>query len=148
MRWLLVDKVLEMDPGKKALGVKCFSRSELFFMDHFPGYPLVPGVLQIEMIAQLGGKCIMSANPGFLPVLTSVKNAKFRKAIEPGDKALIHVDVTLRKAYSIASGWIEVEGKSVASAQVMYGHVPVLAEQITDSFLGNSCGKGTLSGGI
>ncbi len=137
-----------MEPGKSALGVKCFSRSEFFFMDHFPGYPLVPGVLQIEMIAQLGGKCIMSANPGFLPVLTSVKSAKFRKAIEPGDRALIHVDVTLRKAYSIASGWIEVEGKSVASAQVMYGHVPVLAEQITDSFLGNSCGKGTLSGGI
>ncbi|UZJ37480.1 3-hydroxyacyl-ACP dehydratase FabZ family protein [Prosthecochloris sp. SCSIO W1103] len=125
MRWLLVDKILEIDPGKKALGVRCFSRSELFFMDHFPGYPIVPGVLQIEMIAQVGGKCIMAANPGYLPVLTSVKSAQFRRAIEPGDSALIHAEVTLRKSYSLANGWIEVDGKKVSSAEVMYGLVPI-----------------------
>lgn len=129
MRWLLFDKILEMDPGKKAVGVRCFSRSELFFMDHFPGYPVVPGVLQIEMIAQVGGKCIMEAIPGFLPVLTSVKSAQFRRAIQPGDRALIHAEVTLRKSYSIANGWIEVDGKKVASAEVMYGHVPIPAEK-------------------
>lgn len=129
MRWLLVDKILEMEPGKKAVGVRCFSRSELFFMDHFPGYPVVPGVLQIEMIAQVGGKCIMEAIPGFLPVLTSVKSAQFRRAIQPGDRALIHAEVTLRRSYSIASGWIEVDGKKVASAEVMYGHVPIPAEK-------------------
>ena len=131
MRWLLVDKILEMEPGKKAVGVRCFSRSELFFMDHFPGYPIVPGVLQIEMIAQVGGKCIMAANPGYLPVLTSVKSAQFRRAIEPGDRALIHVDVTLRKSYSLAKGLIEVNGKKVSAAEVMYGHVPVPAEKAT-----------------
>ncbi len=125
MRWLLVDKILEMEPGKKALGVRCFSRSELFFMDHFPGYPIVPGVLQIEMIAQVGGKCIMAANPEYLPVLTSVKSAQFRRAIEQGDRALIHVEVNLRKSYSLANGWIEVEGKKVSAAEVMYGHVPI-----------------------
>jgi 3-hydroxyacyl-[acyl-carrier-protein] dehydratase len=126
MRWLLIDKILEMVPGEKATGVRCFSRSELFFMDHFPGYPIVPGVLQIEMIAQVGGKCIMAAHPEFLPVLTSVKSAQFRKALEPGDRALIHVEVTIRKSYSLASGWIEVEGKKAATAEVMYGHVPVV----------------------
>ncbi len=125
MRWLLVDKILEMVPGEKATGVRCFSRSELFFMDHFPGHPIVPGVLQIEMIAQLGGKCIMAAHPEFLPVLTSVKSARFRRAIEPGQRALIHVEVTIRKSYSLANGWIEVEGKKAASADVMYGLMPI-----------------------
>ena len=99
-------------------------------MDHFPGYPIVPGVLQVEMIAQVGGKCIMAANPEYLPVLTSVKSAQFRRAIEPGDRALIHVEVNLRKSYSLANGWIEVEGKKVSAAEVMYGHVPIPKEKI------------------
>lgn len=94
-------------------------------MDHFPGYPIVPGVLQIEMIAQVGGKCIMAANPEYLPVLTSVKSAQFRKSIEPGDRAFIHAEVTMRKSYSLAKGWIEVDGKKAAAAEVMYGHVPI-----------------------
>ncbi len=144
MRWLLVDKILEMEPGIKAVGVRCFSRSESFFMDHFPGYPIVPGVLQIEMIAQVGGKCIMAANPGFLPVLSSVKSAKFRRAIEPGDRAVIYAEVTMRKAYSIAAGWIEVEGKKVAFAEVMYGHIPIpedkLSSEAVDALAGRTAG--------
>lgn len=141
MRWLLVDKILEMEPGKKALGVRCFSRSELFFMDHFPGYPIVPGVLQIEMIAQVGGKCIMAANPEYLPVLTSVKSAQFRQTIEPGDRALIHAEVTLRKSYSLANGWIEVNGKKVSAAEVMYGHVPILEKAAVDPKDGSNKGE-------
>ncbi|NTW62766.1 MAG: beta-hydroxyacyl-ACP dehydratase [Chlorobiaceae bacterium] len=148
MRWLMVDKIIEMEPGIKATGVKCFSRSELFFMDHFPGYPLVPGVLQIEMIAQTGGKCIMAAKPGFLPVLTSVKSAKFRKAIEPGDKALIHTEVTIRQSYSIAKGRIEVDGKDVAYAEVMYGHIAIPAEKMTDALCDDSATCRTITGGI
>ena len=91
-------------------------------MDHFPGFPIVPGVLQVEMIAQLGGKCIRSANPDILPILSSVKSAKFRNKIEPGDKAIIKVEVTVRKSYSLAKGHIEVNGKKVAEAEVMYAH--------------------------
>ncbi len=123
MRWLLIDKVLEMEPGKRAVGVRCFSRSELFFMDHFPAYPIVPGVLQIEMIAQLGGKCIVASNPPFLPVLTSVHQAKFRKEIFPGDKSLVYVEVEMRKAYSTAKGKIEVDGVLVSTVELMYGHI-------------------------
>lgn len=125
MRWLLVDKVLEMEAGKRATGVRCFSRAEEFFFDHFPGHPIVPGVLQIEMIAQLGGKCIMAASPKYLSVLTAVKSAQFRRAIEPGDSALIHVEVTMRKSYALAHGWIEVSGKKAAVAEVMFGQVPI-----------------------
>ncbi|NTU97967.1 MAG: 3-hydroxyacyl-[acyl-carrier-protein] dehydratase FabZ [Chlorobiaceae bacterium] len=137
-----------MEPGKRALGVRCFSRSELFFMDHFPSYPIVPGVLQIEMIAQLGGKCVMAANKDILPVLTSIKSAKFRKAIQPGDKVFIHVDVMVRKSYSVASGWIEVDGHNVASAEVMYGHIPIPEAQKKDDLPGNYSGQGTIIDGI
>lgn len=129
MRWLLIDRILEIDPGKKALGIRCFSRSEPFFMDHFPGYPIVPGVLQIEMIAQLGGKCILASTNDFSPVLTSVQNAKFRKEIFPGDKAFVHVEVAVRKSFSTAKGWIEVDGTRVSSAELMFGHITVKEEK-------------------
>ncbi|NTW83467.1 MAG: beta-hydroxyacyl-ACP dehydratase [Chlorobiaceae bacterium] len=112
-----------MEPGKRAVGIRCFSRSELFFMDHFPAYPIVPGVLQIEMIAQLGGKCIVAAQNGVSPVLTAVNNAKFRKEIFPGDTAIIQIDVSMRKSYSTAKGWVEVEGTHVSSAELMFGHI-------------------------
>ena len=56
MRWYLVDRLVECVPGKSAIGIKSFSRSELFFMDHFPGFPIVPGVLQIEMMATTGAR--------------------------------------------------------------------------------------------
>lgn len=130
MRWILIDKLLEMNPGKRAVGIRSFSPSEPFFMDHFPGFPIVPGVLQVEMITQLGGKCIRSANPDILPILSSVKSAKFRNNIEPGDKAVIKVEVTVRKSYSLAKGHIEVNGKKVAEAEVMYAHKPISKNRI------------------
>lgn len=124
MRWILVDKMLEMDPGKSAKGVRCFTRAEMFFMDHFPGYPIVPGVLQVEMIAQVGGRCIRAANPGILTVLASVQSAKFRKNITPGDQAIIKAEVVaIRSSYSQVKGTIEVNGEVVCEAEVRYGHV-------------------------
>jgi 3-hydroxyacyl-[acyl-carrier-protein] dehydratase len=125
MRWILVDKLLEMNPGQKAVGVRSFSRSELFFMDHFPGFPIVPGVLQVEMIAQVGGRCIRAANPDILTILTSVKGARFLRKIEPGDQAVIKVEVSVRKGYSVAKGHIEVNEETVSEAEVMYAHIPL-----------------------
>jgi 3-hydroxyacyl-[acyl-carrier-protein] dehydratase len=125
MRWFLIDKLLECDPGKSAVGVKCYSRSEMFFMDHFAGYPVVPGVLQIEMIAQTGGKCLRLALDDEFTVLGSVKSAKFYKNIEPGDQCIVKVEILKQaKAYAIASGVIEVNGEKMATAEVMYGILP------------------------
>src|SRR3989344_4259030 len=133
MRWILVDKLIELDPGKSAVGVRCFSRAEIFFMDHFPGFPIVPGVLQVEMIAQVGGKCIRAANPGILTVLSSVKSAKFRKSIEPGDQAIIKAHVVqVRAAYSVVAGHIEVNGVKVSEAEVMYGHLQLPKDRLLE----------------
>ena len=129
MRWILLDKVLEMNPGVAAKGVRCFTRAEMLFMDHFPGFPIVPGVLQIEMIAQLGGRCIRASRSDILTVLGSVQNAKFRKNITPGDQAIIHAEVTaIRSSYSSVKGWIEVNGEVVCEAEVRYGHVQIPRE--------------------
>ena len=125
MRWLMVDKLVECDPGERAIGVKCFSFSDPIFMDHFPGLPIVPGVVQIEMIAQTGGKCIRLKNRNVLPALGTVKSAKFIKSIEPGDQCFIHVEVTkLRESYAMATGQILVDGKKVSEAEILFAMIP------------------------
>lgn len=125
MRWLLIDQILECEPGVRAKGVKTFSRSEVFFMDHFPGMPIVPGVLQIEMMAQMAGKCYAIANPAVLPVLGTVKAAKFYGNVKPGDRCIIHAEIIkAAKGFLVADAFIEVEGKKVSSASILFGQVP------------------------
>ncbi len=124
MRWLLIDRIIECQPGVAAVGIKTFPRSDLFFMDHFPGMPIVPGVLQIEMIAQMAGKCAAMANPEILPVLGSVKNAKFYKNVNPGDLCVIKARIIkMSKNYVVGEGEIEVDGQKVASASILFGVV-------------------------
>ena len=125
VRWFLIDKIIECDPGVSAVGIKNFSRADEFFQDHFPGMPIVPGVLQIEMIAQMAGKCIAMSLQNTLPVLGSVKRAKFYQNIRPGDQCLIKASVIkISKAYSLAEGHIEVSGQKMSSASILFGHIP------------------------
>lgn len=124
MRWLLIDQILECEPGVRAKGVKTFSRSEEFFMDHFPGMPIVPGVLQIEMMAQMAGKCYAIANPEVLPVLGTVKAAKFYGNVNPGDRCVIHAEIVKQgRGFLVADAHVEVDGKKVSSASILFGQV-------------------------
>lgn len=124
MRWLLIDQILDCEPGKRAKGVKTFSRSEVFFMDHFPGMPIVPGVLQIEMMAQMAGKCYAIAHPEILPVLGTVKAAKFYGNVNPGDRCVIHAEIVKEgRGFLVADAFVEVEGKKVSSATILFGQV-------------------------
>jgi len=124
VRWFLIDRIVDCEPGVSATGLKNFSRSDEFFQDHFPGMPIVPGVLQIEMIAQMAGKCIAMSLSNVLPVLGTVKEAKFYKNIRPGDQCLIKIQVTkVAKSYSLAEGLIEVSGEKMSTASVLFGHV-------------------------
>lgn len=124
MRWLLIDKILECEPGVSAVGIKTFPRSDLFFMDHFPGMPIVPGVLQIEMMAQMGGKCIAIKHPQVLPVLGAIKTAKFYHNINPGECCVVKTKILkIAKSYALADGEVEVNGKRVSSASILFGMV-------------------------
>jgi 3-hydroxyacyl-[acyl-carrier-protein] dehydratase len=124
MRWLLLDKIIECEPGVRAVGTKTFPRSDIFFMDHFPGMPIVPGVLQIEMIAQLAGKCISIAQPEKLPVLGNVKNARFYRSIQPGELCTVRIEVNkIASQFAMGEGVIEVNGEKCCSASILYGYV-------------------------
>src|ERR1044072_2418920 len=93
MRFYLVDKVLELEPGKSVKGVKCWSMSDEIFNEHFPGFPVVPGVLLVESIAQLLGVLIDASFKNVYPdkkevyvILSMIHKAKFREVVVPGDK--------------------------------------------------------------
>lgn len=121
MRWYFIDRIMSCQPGEKIHGIKSFTRSEMFFMDHFHGHPVVPGVLQIEMIATTGGKCLKIHNPHTLPMLVKVENAKFHRSVKPGDQCHIFVEITtIRETYAKASGRVEVDGVKVCEAQIMF----------------------------
>ncbi len=129
MRWFLIDQLLECEPGRRAVGVKTFPLSDLFFLDHFTANPIVPGVLQIEMVAQTGGKSLRLLRPEMQALIGSVKSAKFIRPIRPGDRCRITVDIVTHSDYAIESGIVEVDGVRVCQAELLAVFVPrALAE--------------------
>lgn len=98
--FLLVDKIVEIEPGKKAIGIKNVTANEPFFQGHFPGNPIMPGVLQVEAMAQVGAVAVLSMEEykGKLAVFTGIENTKFRKQVVPGDTLRMEVEmVSLRR---------------------------------------------------
>ncbi|WP_432662608.1 3-hydroxyacyl-ACP dehydratase FabZ [Wukongibacter baidiensis] len=98
--FLLVDKIIEMEPGKKAVGIKNVTINEPFFQGHFPGSPIMPGVLQLEALAQVGAVSVLSMEEfkGKLALFTGIDNVKFRRQVIPGDTLRLEVEmVSLRR---------------------------------------------------
>jgi 3-hydroxyacyl-[acyl-carrier-protein] dehydratase len=126
----MVDKVRSLEPGKSIVASKTLDASEELFQDHFPGFPVVPGVLLTEMMAQAGGKCLFSEDPerGY-PVLVRVKDASFRSWVGPGQEIELRAEVsTSAKAYATAKCHGAVEGKTICNADLFYAFLP--AEQL------------------
>ena len=125
MKFLMVDRVLSMEPGVKILASKKMDPSEELFQDHFPGFPVVPGVLLTEMMAQAGGKCLFAGFPerGF-PMLIRIKNASFRDWVRPGQEIELEAEVKAGSpSYATVAGQGRVEGKPVCSAELVYSFV-------------------------
>jgi UDP-3-O-[3-hydroxymyristoyl] N-acetylglucosamine deacetylase/3-hydroxyacyl-[acyl-carrier-protein] dehydratase len=125
--FLLVDKILEFQEGKHIVGVKNVTVNEQFFNGHFPGRPVMPGVLIIEAMAQTGGILMLSRaeNQGKLAYFMSMDKVKFRKTVVPGDQLLLKVDVVKIKSRTILiRGEAVVDGKIVAEADLMFSLVP------------------------
>lgn len=120
--FLLVDRILELDPGKRIVGLKNVSVNEPFFQGHFPNHPIMPGVLIIESMAQVGGVLAYKSskeNEGKLVFFLGIDKAKFRRPIYPGDQLRIEVRVIReRPPYWKLKGEAHVDGQLSAEAEL------------------------------
>ena len=131
--FLLIDRVVEFESGKRLVAIKNVTINEPFFQGHFPGYPIMPGVLVIEAMAQAGAIIMMSELPDRdkkLAVFTGIEKAKFRRPVTPGDQLRIEVSVLAMKS---RLGRMEanayVEGKLACQATLTCSIVPKVREE-------------------
>jgi beta-hydroxyacyl-ACP dehydratase FabZ len=120
--FLLVDSIIELE-AERIVGIKNVSVNEPFFVGHFPDFPVMPGVLIVEAMAQVAGVLVLKSIPdrhSKLVLLASIENAKFRRPVRPGDQLRIEMVVSKRKA-SVAKmhGTATVDGAVVAEAEVL-----------------------------
>lgn len=121
--FLLVDKILDVEPGKRVVGLKNVTINEAFFQGHFPGHPIMPGVLVIEAMAQVGGVLLMRTLKATadkkLFYFTGIDRARFRRPVLPGDQVRFEVElVQLRSRNCKMRAYAYVEGKVAAEAEL------------------------------
>ena len=135
MRFILVDRILELEPGKSIVAEKYISEDEDFFRDHFPGFPVVPGVLLTEMMAQAAGKCLDAERlPRGKAMLAQIRSASFRDWVGPDSTIQIKANVkTNRAAFATADCEVEVNDRKVASAELFFTFVP--ADQFAPDYV-------------
>lgn len=105
--FLLVDRIIELEEGKRAVGIKNLTINEWFFQGHFPGYPIMPGVLIMEALAQVGTVAILKKPEyqGYLGLYAGLDDVKFKRQVIPGDQLRLEVElVKLRKTFGVAQG--------------------------------------------
>ena len=120
--FLLVDRILELEPTKRVVGIKNVTINEPFFQGHFPGHPIMPGVLIIEAMAQVGGMLLLGAVPDpdtKVVYFMSLDNVKFRKPVKPGDQLRFELEMTqVRGMVCKMRGLAKVDGEVVAEADM------------------------------
>lgn len=125
--FLLVDRIVELEPEKRIVGLKNVTINEQFFQGHFPGAPVMPGVLIIESMAQVAGVLIYRDLPDRAKKLiyfTGIENAKFRRPVVPGDQLRVEIEVLNRRNnFGKMQGRATVDGKLVAEAVVFFAIV-------------------------
>jgi beta-hydroxyacyl-ACP dehydratase FabZ len=125
--FLLVDRILALEPEKRIVGLKNVTFNEQFFQGHFPGAPVMPGVLIIESMAQVAGVLIYRDLPekeSKLIYFTGIENAKFRRPVVPGDQLMVEMELLSRRNnFGKMAGRATVDGKLVAEAVVLFAIV-------------------------
>ena len=124
-RWpfLLVDRISDCVPGRSARGIKCVSANEPFFQGHFPGYKVMPGVLILEALAQVGAVALLSEpeNRGKLALFGVIKNARFKRQVRPGDVLELECELTERHgSVGFGTATARVDGKLAARAELTF----------------------------
>ena len=121
--FLLIDTIEELEVGKKAVGKKCVSYNEPFFAGHFPQEPVMPGVLIVEALAQVGAVAILSLpeNKGKTAYFGAINSAKFKGKVVPGDVLLLETEIIKSKGpIGVGSAKAYVDGKVVAQAELTF----------------------------
>lgn len=121
--FLLVDRILEIEDGKRAVGIKNVSVNEPFFVGHFPGYPVMPGVLIVEALAQVGAVAMLKKeeNRGRLAFFAGIDSCRFKKQVKPGDQLRLEVEIIRAKgAVGKGKGVATVDGELVCEAEIMF----------------------------
>ena len=118
--FLMIDKITDFEAGKWAKGIKCVTANEPQFTGHFPGYHVMPGVLIIEALAQVGAVAVLSLpeNKGKIGFLGGIKNARFRQQVRPGDVLELECElIKMRGPVGIGSAKATVNGKTAVTAE-------------------------------
>jgi 3-hydroxyacyl-[acyl-carrier-protein] dehydratase len=124
---LLVDRIIDYVPDKMAVGIKNVTVNEEFFQGHFPGRPLMPGVLMVEAMAQVGGIVLtqMDGMAGKLFVFAGIEKVKFRRPVTPGDQLVMRVELLAlrQRRYAKMHARAEVDGKLAVEGELMFSLV-------------------------
>ena len=121
--FLLVDRILEINEGKRAVGIKNVTINEPYFLGHFPDYPVMPGVLIVEALAQVGGGAMsnVESNNHKIGLLTGIDNCRFKRQVKPGDQLLLVFDVIRIKGQIVkGKGVATVNNELVCESEIMF----------------------------
>ena len=121
--FLLIDEIVELEPGKRVVAKKYLKEDEFWFKGHFPGNPVQPGVLTIEMLAQAGAVCVLSMPQykGRTAYFARINNVKFTRVVKPGETLTLEVElVKLRSSIGIGMAVATVNGEKAVSAEITF----------------------------
>ena len=121
--FLLVDRILEVEEGKRAVGIKNVSANEEFFNGHFPEYPVMPGVLIVEALAQVGAVAVLmqEENKGKLAFFAGIDNCRFKRQVKPGDQLRLEVEIVrLRGSVGKGKAVATVDGEVACETEIMF----------------------------
>jgi len=121
--FLLVDRVVELEEGKRAVGIKNVTINEPFFNGHYPDYPVMPGVLIVEALAQVGGVAMMKKEEykGKLPLFAGIDKCRFKRQVRPGDQLKLEVEmIAQRGPIGKAKGIAKVDDEIACEAELTF----------------------------
>ncbi|OIU67716.1 3-hydroxyacyl-ACP dehydratase FabZ [Rossellomorea aquimaris] len=121
--FLLVDRIIEVEEGKKAVGIKNVTANEEFFNGHFPDYPVMPGVLIVEALAQVGAVAMLKKeeNRGRLAFFTGIDKCRFKRQVKPGDQLKLEVEmIRFKGAIGKGKGLATVDGEVACELEMMF----------------------------